>query len=299
MASNATGSDTAPYEMSSTTPKRTTTTTTLGQRSARSSPSSGATLHRFLKRQGSAGGSSASVKACTTAKGPSQPSDQRSATTTTTTKTMFEATTEDSDVVCLVAKESKGNATGDASTLDLGSSPTAATEPRAALSMSGAADATIQTAPDRSEASSGLPVSAYATWVSEVMLQQTRVEAVIAFYERWMKRFPTVQALADASPDDVNAAWAGLGYYRRARLLHAGAKAVVEQHSGELPSSVEGLRSLPGIGEYTAGAIASIAFGRRAALVDGNVIRVMARLFGVALDAKSPVLHRLCWCVCA
>lgn len=124
----------------------------------------------------------------------------------------------------------------------------------------------------------------YAVWISEVMSQQTRVETVIPYYERWLERFPSVDALADADGDDVLKAWEGLGYYSRARNLHAAARVVRERHGGTLPDSCAGLRTLPGVGEYTAGAVASIAFGARCAAVDGNVRRVLARL----LDHPAP-----------
>jgi A/G-specific adenine glycosylase len=112
------------------------------------------------------------------------------------------------------------------------------------------------------------------------MLQQTRMEVVLPYFERFLARFPTVAALAAASDDDVTSAWSGLGYYRRARMLRAGAVAVMEHFGGDLPTSVEELLTIPGIGRYTAGAIASIAFDARAPIVDGNVTRVVARLFG-------------------
>ena len=131
----------------------------------------------------------------------------------------------------------------------------------------------------------------YAIWVSEVMLQQTRVATVIPYWERWMARFPTVAALAAAPLDDVLAAWAGLGYYSRARNLHRGAQAV----AGALPRRASELRAVPGIGPYTAGAIASIAFGERAPLVDGNVARVLARVFAVELDVKSTAGGKALW----
>lgn len=124
----------------------------------------------------------------------------------------------------------------------------------------------------------------YKVWVSEIMLQQTRVEAVIPYYERWLGRFPDLQALADAQLDDVLHAWQGLGYYSRARNLHRAARAVRDQLNGDLPTSAASLRNLPGIGAYTAGAIASIAFGEAAPAVDGNVRRVLARL----LDVPEP-----------
>jgi len=119
----------------------------------------------------------------------------------------------------------------------------------------------------------------YRIWVSEVMLQQTRVDTVKGYYRRWLERFPDVDALADATEDEVLLAWQGLGYYRRARNLHAGATVVRERHGGIVPDSFEELRALPGVGEYTAGALASIAFGEAVPAVDGNVRRVMARLY--------------------
>jgi A/G-specific adenine glycosylase len=135
----------------------------------------------------------------------------------------------------------------------------------------------------------------YAIWVSEIMLQQTRVATVIPYWERWMSRFPTVSALAAAPLDDVLAAWAGLGYYSRARNLHAGAQAVGARFGGALPSRAAELRGVPGIGPYTAGAIASIAFGERAPLVDGNVARVLARVFAIEHDIKSTAGSKALW----
>ena len=135
----------------------------------------------------------------------------------------------------------------------------------------------------------------YAIWVSEIMLQQTRVATVIPYWERWMTKFPTVSALADAPLDDVLAAWAGLGYYSRARNLHAGARAVDARFGGALPSCAAELRDVPGIGPYTAGAIASIAFGERAPLVDGNVARVLARVFAIEHDIKSTAGGKALW----
>ncbi len=120
----------------------------------------------------------------------------------------------------------------------------------------------------------------YRTWVSEVMLQQTRVAAVIDHYEDFLRRFPTIVALALASEEKVLAAWSGLGYYRRARMLHKAAKFIVEERGGALPRTSAELRTLPGIGEYTCAAIASIAFGESIAVVDGNVERVLLRLTG-------------------
>lgn len=120
----------------------------------------------------------------------------------------------------------------------------------------------------------------YRTWVSEVMLQQTRVAAVIEHYEKFLQRFPTMLALALAPEPEVLAAWSGLGYYRRARMLHRAAKFVTSQLEGVLPNTSAALRTLPGIGEYTCAAIASIAFGESIAVVDGNVERVLLRLTG-------------------
>jgi A/G-specific adenine glycosylase len=133
----------------------------------------------------------------------------------------------------------------------------------------------------------------YAIWVSEIMLQQTRVATVIPYWERWMARFPTVDALAAAPLDDVLAAWAGLGYYSRARNLHAGAAAIAER--GAMPSTTAELREVKGIGAYTAGAIASIAYGERAPLVDGNVARVLARVFAIEDDVKSAAGAKKIW----
>jgi A/G-specific adenine glycosylase len=187
-------------------------------------------------------------------------------------------------------------------------------------------------------------VTAYGTWVSEIMLQQTRVETVIPYYLKWMQKYPTPAGtrcrppllpplvhcrvhlvhleavgnfrllpkastcmptrlpvcshadLAAASPEDVNASWAGLGYYRRARLLHQGAATVAAPpYNGELPPTTEGLQKIPGIGAYTAGAIASIAFGQQVPVVDGNVLRVLSRMRAVAAAPQHPpctITHR-------
>lgn len=122
----------------------------------------------------------------------------------------------------------------------------------------------------------------YRIWVSEMMLQQTRVDTVLSYYGRWVERFPDVASLAAAEEDEVLLAWEGLGYYRRARFLHAGARLVRETMDGQVPDSYEGLRQIPGLGEYAAGAVASIAFGEVVPAVDGNVRRVLARLYDVA-----------------
>lgn len=120
----------------------------------------------------------------------------------------------------------------------------------------------------------------YHVWLSEVMAQQTRLEVALPYFERFVARFPTLTDLANASEDDVLALWSGLGYYRRAKMLRAGAAFVIEAHGGRLPESPDLLRGIPGVGRYTAGAIASIAFDRKAPVVDGNVTRVTARLWG-------------------
>ena len=119
--------------------------------------------------------------------------------------------------------------------------------------------------------------SPYSTWISEIMLQQTRVETVKAYYERWMKRFPDVQTLAEADEQEVLKLWEGLGYYSRARSIHKAARVIVSEYGGEIPSDPAALRKLPGIGDYTAGAIASIGYGLPAAALDGNIRRILAR----------------------
>jgi A/G-specific adenine glycosylase len=122
----------------------------------------------------------------------------------------------------------------------------------------------------------------YAIWVSEIMLQQTQVATVIPYYHGFLKRFPTIKALVAASPDEVIKSWENLGYYHRARLMHRAAKVIVEEWGGKLPSNYDDLLCLPGIGPYTAGAIASIAYGKRIPALDGNALRVYTRLFAVA-----------------
>lgn len=135
----------------------------------------------------------------------------------------------------------------------------------------------------------------YAIWLSEVMLQQTRVATVLDYYPRFLERFPTVKALAEADTEEVLGAWSGLGYYRRARALHLGAREVVARYGGKLPEEAAELRTVPGIGPYTAGAIASIAFGKKEPLVDGNVARVLARIFGLEVDVRSSRGQRELW----
>ena len=137
----------------------------------------------------------------------------------------------------------------------------------------------------------------FAIWISEAMLQQTRVETVIPYWERFLEAFPTVEALAAAELDDVYAIWTGLGYYSRARNLKAAAEYVVRECDGRLPDTVEGLRELKGVGRYTAGAIASIAFDREEPLVDGNVIRVFTRLLGIREDSTQKDVVEKLWAV--
>ena len=135
----------------------------------------------------------------------------------------------------------------------------------------------------------------YAVWVSEIMLQQTRVEAVIPYFERWMRLFPTIGALAAASEQDVLNAWEGLGYYSRARNLHKAAKIVTEKYGGELPRELDELSKLPGIGRYTLGAISSIAFGMKIPALDGNIKRVYARIFDITEPVDSSAGEKLLW----
>ncbi len=135
----------------------------------------------------------------------------------------------------------------------------------------------------------------YAIWLSEMMLQQTQVATVIPYYERFTERFPTVKDLASADLDEVLQLWAGLGYYARARNMHRAAGLVVSDFGGEFPSTVEALRTLPGVGEYSAGAVASIAYDIRTPVVDGNVVRVLSRLFGIADDPGTGAGHRRIW----
>jgi A/G-specific adenine glycosylase len=144
-------------------------------------------------------------------------------------------------------------------------------------------------------ARAGRRADPYAVWLSEIMLQQTTVKTVGPYYAKFLQRWPTVEALAAAPLDDVLRAWAGLGYYARARNLHACARAVVERHGGIFPDSIETLRALPGFGEYTAAAVGSIAFDLPAVPVDGNVERVVTRLFAVeeALPTAKPEIKRL------
>jgi A/G-specific adenine glycosylase len=127
----------------------------------------------------------------------------------------------------------------------------------------------------------------YCVWLSEIMLQQTRVAAVIPYYERFLQRFPNLHVLAAAPEEEVLRLWSGLGYYRRARNLHKAAQKIVAEHGGEFPSSLEEVRALPGVGNYTAAAILSIAFEHRQAVLDGNVARVLARLGAIRGDLRE------------
>lgn len=139
----------------------------------------------------------------------------------------------------------------------------------------------------------------YAIWISEAMLQQTRVGAVLGYWQRFLDRFPDAQRLAAAGDDELMAAWSGLGYYRRARALRDAARVLVEHHGGRLPPDPAALAALPGVGPYTAGALSSIAFGLPEPLVDGNVARVFARWFELEYPVGSPELAREAWALAA
>ncbi|MFT4604764.1 MAG: A/G-specific adenine glycosylase [Rhodothermales bacterium] len=137
-------------------------------------------------------------------------------------------------------------------------------------------------------------VDPYQTWISEVMLQQTRVDQALPYFERFVDAFPDVQALAEADLDEVLLNWEGLGYYSRARNLHQAARQVVRDHGGQIPNTYNGLKELPGIGDYTASAVGSLAFGLAEAVLDGNVIRVLARYDAMPQDVgRSPVRNQL------
>lgn len=135
----------------------------------------------------------------------------------------------------------------------------------------------------------------YRVWVSEIMLQQTQVRTVIPYYRRFLKRFPTLESLARARLSTVLEHWSGLGYYSRARNLHAAAQAVRRRFAGRVPEEAGTLLTLPGVGRYTAGAIASIAFGRRAPVLDGNVTRVLTRFFGIRQSPAQPAVRKKLW----
>jgi A/G-specific adenine glycosylase len=145
--------------------------------------------------------------------------------------------------------------------------------------------------------STSVVVTAYSIWVSEVMLQQTRVETVVSYWTKWMSKYPSISDLAKASPEEVNSLWSGLGYYRRAQNLLKGAQYVMEKHGGILPRAKKDLLEVPGIGPYTAGAILSIAYHQQEPLVDGNVIRLFSRLFTLCSEFGSSgnPLEKKCW----
>jgi A/G-specific adenine glycosylase len=131
----------------------------------------------------------------------------------------------------------------------------------------------------------------YAVWISEIMLQQTQMERGVAYFERWMRKYPTIAHVARAPLDDILKTWEGLGYYNRARNLHKAARRVMEHHGGVFPQAPDAIRALPGVGDYTAGAIASIAYNLDVPAVDANVCRVFARLFDIDEPVDSPAAH--------
>lgn len=135
----------------------------------------------------------------------------------------------------------------------------------------------------------------YAIWISEVMLQQTQVKTVVPYYQRWMQQFPTVDALARAPLTNVLRFWAGLGYYRRARNLHSAARLVMTRFQGRFPDDLQAALTLPGVGRYTAGAICSIAFNQPTPILDGNIIRVLTRLFAIPGDPRTGSVNRQLW----
>ncbi|MEO8268855.1 MAG: A/G-specific adenine glycosylase [Aureliella sp.] len=135
----------------------------------------------------------------------------------------------------------------------------------------------------------------YAVWVSEIMLQQTQVATVIKYYLRFLARFPTVSSLAAAAEQEVLTLWSGLGYYRRARQLHAAAKQIVQENHGIFPNTLDEVRALPGVGRYTAGAILSFAYGQRAPILEANTLRLYCRLIGLREDPKSAASQQHLW----
>src|SRR5581483_9674178 len=135
----------------------------------------------------------------------------------------------------------------------------------------------------------------YAIWISEIMLQQTQVKTVIPYWERWMRELPTIDSLAKAKPARLHKLWEGLGYYTRVRNVQKAAQQIVERHKGEFPREFEDILELPGIGRYTAGAIASIAFGQPRPILDGNVIRVLTRLFAIEANPREPETNARLW----
>jgi A/G-specific adenine glycosylase len=135
----------------------------------------------------------------------------------------------------------------------------------------------------------------YAIWVSEIMLQQTQVKTVLPFWERWMRELPNIKAAAQANSEKVHKLWEGLGYYTRARNLQKAAQVILEKHGGKFPETFEEILELPGIGRYTAGAISSIAFNQPMPILDGNVIRVLTRIFGIEKDPREKETNQLLW----
>jgi len=135
----------------------------------------------------------------------------------------------------------------------------------------------------------------YHVWVSEIMLQQTQVKTALPYFDRWIKTLPTIKAVAEAPEDQILKLWEGLGYYSRARNLQKAAKHIVKNHGGEFPSDHEAILALPGVGRYTAGAICSIAFNQEQPLVDGNVIRVLSRLFFYTKNTRLPAAEKQMW----
>jgi A/G-specific adenine glycosylase len=135
----------------------------------------------------------------------------------------------------------------------------------------------------------------YAIWVSEIMLQQTQVKTVLPYWERWMRELPTIQAAAKASPDKIHKLWEGLGYYTRVRNLQKAARQIVEKHNGKFPDNFDDVLALPGIGRYTAGAICSIAFNQPTPILDGNVIRVLTRVFGIRENPREKKTNGQLW----
>jgi A/G-specific adenine glycosylase len=135
----------------------------------------------------------------------------------------------------------------------------------------------------------------YAIWVSEIMLQQTQVKTVIPFWNRWMRELPAIEAVAKASADKIHKLWEGLGYYTRVRNFHKAAQIILAEHGGAFPDKFEDVLALPGIGRYTAGAICSIAFNQPTPILDGNVIRVLTRIFGIAKNPKEKTTNARLW----
>src|SRR5437867_10485667 len=135
----------------------------------------------------------------------------------------------------------------------------------------------------------------YAIWVSEIMLQQTQVKTVIPYWQRWMAELPAIAALAKATPERVLKLWEGLGYYTRARNLQAAAQLIMAEHGGRFPRELPQVLALPGVGRYTAGAICSIAFNQPAPILDGNVVRLLTRLFGIQENPRQPAANAQLW----